>query len=83
MKEATARELSRLRADLEEARMWARHGYEIGQRSCTWTDYGIAPAWLTDDPICLCHHPKSSHTDRCQGCIAIGMDILTCHRFLD
>jgi hypothetical protein len=35
-------------SDLAEARMWARHGYEIGQRSCTWADHGVAPAWLTD-----------------------------------
>jgi hypothetical protein len=32
---------------LEEARGWARHGYEIGQRSCTWSDQGVAPKWLT------------------------------------
>lgn len=35
-------------AERDEARMWARHGYEIGQRSCTWTDHGVAPAWLTE-----------------------------------
>jgi hypothetical protein len=29
--------------------MWARHGYEIGQRSNTWSDHGVAPAWLTDN----------------------------------
>lgn len=33
---------------LEEARQWARHGYEIGQKHCSWTDYGVAPAWLTE-----------------------------------
>lgn len=33
---------------LDEARQWARHGYEIGQRHCGWTDHGVAPAWLTD-----------------------------------
>jgi hypothetical protein len=32
---------------LTEARVWARHGYEIGQRHCGWTDHGVAPAWLT------------------------------------
>ncbi|MFF4600585.1 hypothetical protein [Amycolatopsis sp. NPDC001370] len=32
---------------LQEARSWARHGYEIGQRSCTWSDHGVAPEWLT------------------------------------
>lgn len=32
---------------LEEARSWARHGYEIGQRHCCWSDYGVAPQWLT------------------------------------
>lgn len=37
-----------LRQQVDEARMWARHGYEIGQRHCGWTDYGTAPAWLTD-----------------------------------
>lgn len=38
----------RLTADREEARQWARHGYEIGQRHCGWSDHGVAPAWLTD-----------------------------------
>lgn len=33
---------------IDEARMWARHGYELGQRSNTWSDHGVAPAWLTD-----------------------------------
>lgn len=32
----------------DEARSWARHGYEIGQRSCTWSDHNVAPAWLTE-----------------------------------
>jgi len=35
-------------AELAEARSWARHGYEIGQRHCGWTDHGVAPAWLTE-----------------------------------
>jgi len=35
-----------LRSDVLEARMWARHGFEIGQRSCTWSDQGVAPEWL-------------------------------------
>lgn len=34
---------------ISEARMWARHGYEIGQRHCSWTDHGVAPDWLTDE----------------------------------
>ena len=33
---------------LEEARTWARHGYEIGQRHCSWSDHGVAPEWLTE-----------------------------------
>lgn len=32
----------------DEARMWARHGYEIGQRHCGWSDHGVAPDWLTE-----------------------------------
>ena len=32
----------------DEARTWARHGYEIGQRHCGWSDHGVAPAWLTE-----------------------------------
>jgi hypothetical protein len=32
----------------DEARQWARHGYEIGQRHCGWSDHGVAPAWLTE-----------------------------------
>jgi hypothetical protein len=42
---ATAEELRGL---VDEARMWARHGYEIGQRHCGWADAGVAPAWLTE-----------------------------------
>lgn len=38
----------RLRAERDEARQWARHGYEIGQRSTLWSDHGVAPAWLTE-----------------------------------
>jgi hypothetical protein len=38
-----------LRELVGEARQWARHGYEIGQRHCGWTDHGVAPAWLTED----------------------------------
>lgn len=33
---------------LAEARSWARHGYEIGQRHCGWSDHGVAPEWLTE-----------------------------------
>ena len=40
--------IERLTADLGEARSWARHGYEIGQRHCGWADHGVAPAWLTE-----------------------------------
>lgn len=32
----------------DEARSWARHGYEIGQRSTLWSDHGVAPEWLTE-----------------------------------
>lgn len=35
-------------AERDEARSWARHGYEIGQKHCGWTDHGVAPAWLTE-----------------------------------
>ncbi|MGW1949056.1 hypothetical protein ACWCRC_32630 [Streptomyces sp. NPDC001940] len=38
----------RLTEQLKEARQWARHGYEIGQRHCGWTDHGVAPDWLTE-----------------------------------
>ena len=41
-------QIQRLREQLDEARSWARHGYEIGQRSLLWSDYGVAPAWLTE-----------------------------------
>lgn len=37
-----------LEEQLAEARMWARHGYEIGQRHCSWSDHGVAPRWLTE-----------------------------------
>jgi hypothetical protein len=41
-------ELDDLIAERDEARQWARHGYEIGQQSCLWSDYGVAPKWLTE-----------------------------------
>lgn len=40
--------ISRLNAERDEARQWARHGYEIGQKHCGWSDHGFAPAWLTE-----------------------------------
>lgn len=40
--------IERLSGEVDEARQWARHGYEIGQRHCGWTDHGVAPTWLTD-----------------------------------
>lgn len=47
--EAGAVEASESAGDaLVEARMWARAGYEIGQRHCGWSDHGVAPAWLTE-----------------------------------
>lgn len=36
------------REALAEARMWARHGYEVGQKHCSWSDHGVAPEWLTE-----------------------------------
>jgi hypothetical protein len=51
-KHANIRELieraEQAEAERAEARMWARHGYEIGQRHCSWSDHGVAPAWLTE-----------------------------------
>ena len=41
-------QLDQLHDDLDQARMWARHGYEIGQLHCGWSDHGVAPAWLTE-----------------------------------
>ncbi|MEU6597832.1 hypothetical protein [Streptomyces flaveolus] len=40
--------IERLTAERDEARQWARHGYEIGQKHCGWSDHGVAPAWLTE-----------------------------------
>ena len=61
-------EYAQLRVQLEdtererdEARQWARHGYEIGQRHCGWSDHGVAPAWLTEGwppHIDSCEHLK-------------------------
>jgi hypothetical protein len=53
--------IERLSAELDEARQWARHGYEIGQRHCGWSDHGVAPAWLTEGwppHIDSCEHLK-------------------------
>lgn len=52
-----------LLGQINEARMWARHGYEIGQKHCGWTDHGTAPAWLTEDwPTSFepCEHLKQA-----------------------
>lgn len=38
-----------LRSLVLDARSWARHGFEIGQRSCTWSDSGVAPDWLIQE----------------------------------
>lgn len=46
---------------LADARNWARHGYEIGQRHCGWSDHGVAPAWLTEGwprSFDSCEHTK-------------------------
>lgn len=51
----------RAEAERDEARQWARHGYEIGQRHCSWSDHGVAPAWLTEGwppHIDSCEHLK-------------------------
>lgn len=53
----------RLRQDRDEARSWARHGYEIGQKHCGWTDHGVAPDWLTEGwppHIDSCEHLKKA-----------------------
>jgi hypothetical protein len=50
-----------LRRERKEARMWARHGYEIGQKHCGWSDHGVAPDWLTEGwppHIDSCEHLK-------------------------
>lgn len=41
-------DMARLASQVVEARMWARHGYEIGQKHCSWSDEGVAPSWLTE-----------------------------------
>lgn len=41
-------EAHQLQKQVDEARQWARHGYEIGQRHCGWSDHGVAPGWLTE-----------------------------------
>lgn len=46
--EAARAKLRHLGELLAEARQWARHGYEIGQRHCSWTNHGVAPDWLTE-----------------------------------
>jgi hypothetical protein len=46
--------IAELTAERDDARSWARHGYEIGQRTCTWADEGVAPKWLTEG-----HRPEA------------------------
>jgi hypothetical protein len=58
-------------AALAEARQWARHGYEIGQRHCGWSDHGVAPTWLTEGwprVIDSCEHLQ--HLTRAEDTIA-------------
>lgn len=53
--------LEQAERDRDEARQWARHGYEIGQKHCGWTDHGVAPDWLTQGwppHIDSCEHLK-------------------------
>lgn len=53
--------IDRLSGELKEARQWARHGYEIGQKHCGWSDHGVAPDWLTEGwprHIDSCDHLK-------------------------
>ncbi|MCM8552327.1 hypothetical protein [Streptomyces sp. STCH 565 A] len=64
-KHANIRELigraEQAEAERDEARQWARHGYEIGQKHCSWSDHGVAPDWLTDGwppHIDSCEHLK-------------------------
>lgn len=51
-------EAKRLIEQRDEARQWARHGYEIGQKHCGWSDHGVAPDWLTEG--------WPSHFDSCE-----------------
>lgn len=57
-----------LASALVEARSWARHGYEIGQRNAGWSDNGVAPAWLTEghDPEALASSAAPEVT--CRDC---------------
>ena len=64
-KDATAYlgEAAALQGQLDEARSWARHGYEIGQKHCGWTDHGVAPDWLTEgwpNSFDSCEHLKQA-----------------------
>jgi hypothetical protein len=60
---ALAGEYAALQEQLNDARMWARHGYEIGQRHCGWSDHGVAPDWLTEgwpNSFDSCEHLKQA-----------------------
>jgi hypothetical protein len=46
--EAASIDRDHLAQQIDEARQWARHGYEIGQKHCSWSDHGVAPDWLTE-----------------------------------
>jgi hypothetical protein len=77
-------QLRRLVAQLteqrDEARMWARHGYEIGQRHCGWTDHGVAPAWLTDGwPVDLGSCETTARAEQAEARIAAVETVL--HRY--
>ncbi|MFG3046237.1 hypothetical protein ACGFZR_15075 [Streptomyces sp. NPDC048241] len=66
-KHANIRELieraEQAEAERDEAQQWARHGYEIGQKHCGWSDHGVAPDWLTEGwppHIDSCEHLKQA-----------------------
>lgn len=66
-KHANIRELieraEQAEAERDDARTWARHGYEIGQRHCGWSDHGVAPDWLTEgwpNHFDACEHLKKT-----------------------
>lgn len=66
-KHANIRELieraEQAEAERDDARNWARHGYEIGQRHCGWSDHGVAPVWLTEGwprSFDSCEHAKQA-----------------------
>lgn len=72
--DSTRDELAKAIEERDDARSWACHGYEIGQRSATWSDQGVAPSWLLDS-----YKPKPPVCKGIEGATGISCQLDSAH----